>query len=247
MPSLRGWNSRSRWHERLPGRVHASTRRRPALCRPFRALAHRPPACRLAGGGAGRLAGRALRARWPRRDLAGAHRGCGHAPLPARRGGDDPAATGGLRPRAGRGGMVAVGAPRAVCRTAGAADACGARLPLCLHPGGHRARPSAEPWDPRSPFGTALPGHLPRRTGWAATAVLAIPNNGIPETICTAGGRRRRTGMPCDRCRWRDLDRPAPGGAPAGRGGSGGRFRAAPGRRTLGLPPQWWWTMPTRG
>jgi hypothetical protein len=51
------------------------------LPRPLCALAHRPAACGLAGGGAGQLARRA----GPGRALAGAHRRRGHAALRARR------------------------------------------------------------------------------------------------------------------------------------------------------------------
>ena len=65
-----------------------------ATHRPLRALAHRAAACRLAGGGAGQLAGRAR----ARRALAGAHRGRRHAALPARHGRRHPAATGRARP-----------------------------------------------------------------------------------------------------------------------------------------------------
>src|SRR6185436_3520602 len=76
--------------------------------RPVRALAHRPAPFRLTGCGACQLARRPRR----RRSLAGAHRGPGRAPHPARRGGRHPAHARAAGPRLGRPGALSEPAQR---------------------------------------------------------------------------------------------------------------------------------------
>ena len=118
-PAARCWRG-TVTHDRVP--------------RALRALAHRAVACRLAGGGAGQLAGRAR----PRRRLAGAHRRCRHAALRARRRRGDLAAARSLRPAPRRAAGLAIAPPAAVPAGAGPIGAGRPRLPLRLLAQGHR-------------------------------------------------------------------------------------------------------------
>ena len=114
-----------------------------ALRRPLRAFAHRPAACRLAGGGAGVVARRP----GPRRALAGAHRGPRHAAQRRRRGRGHPRAARALRP----------GAPtrrRCGSRSATRAVRAGARPPHARRPG---LRLRLQPARPRARAGAARP------------------------------------------------------------------------------------------
>ena len=201
--------------------------------RPLRALAHRPAARRLAGGGAGQLARRA--GARPRRPLAGAHRGRRHAALRARHGRAHPAAAGRLRPACptkppvGRSQRIALyQAALDQLVAAGLAYPCG-----CSRKDIDEALAAAGPCRARATPSASIPAP-------AATACTASRRGpGASRCKCAPHGASQASRAA--------LDRPAARPAAAGRGARGRRLRAASAPTARGPTSwPWWWTMPRK-